>query len=302
MPTMEGALVMASEFESQGEYIRRDSMPLTELQLNVMEQMMNAENAGMRRRARCESLMHCLETDLLRTAEMKDGKDSGFYQQYWEPCIDWFNKKFHTHIKVFYAEIEKLDPEQELKIVEEWMEKSPEDLWKTFYAEHRKDPFHTGQYDHQMIEMQEQSKSERLARFLNKRTDLELFLLEEVLRWTQSTILGLCLLYDGCSLSHAINAINCDELDTAMIASDLHTENLKLVESQMMIAACKNLHDLHRLDEDTIYWEEWMYWRDRVKGPQPKIPAYRMLGHRTHAELAEGEDETRDREKEALVG
>jgi len=246
IPNRHVALTVASEFEAQATYIRLDSMPLTDLEVkrNIME---GNHMRIQRRKGIIETLEHTLSEDLICIAESKERREDGFYEEYWQPIIDWFNGKFGSNFKIVYANMGSQDDNQ--SFFEQLVRKEPHEMiteFESFMAALKRDPASSSNYE-KIVSPQVELGSFR--RWTRLQPDLKLMVLDELIGYFPSVMLGAALVEHAFELDFLLKAVNCSELDTHVLS--LYKENLKLTETQLFLAAGKCYLNLYEIDSDS---------------------------------------------------
>ena len=233
------ALIMASEFELQGEYMRLESMPISDKVISLIEKSHNKFpiDSKLRRQSYIDSVLNNLFTDLLRLAENERLKNSGFYDKYWLPIINWFNNTFNTNIKIDYmlikGERDNINEFKDILDLQSVYDMNAEDVMEKYEQTemaHKVSQLHT--------------KSESLdvnygsfKKFLHNLDDVRLWLLDDLIQWNYSPILSTALITNSTSLQHLFRAIQTPELDTSMIVPN--EESLKINETLIRMASTR---------------------------------------------------------------
>jgi len=251
IPNYHIALLVASEWEAQAEYIRLESMPIMnfEVKRNIME---GDHRRLQRRRGIVETLEHTIGEDLLLLAESEELYQKGFYEKHWEPVVKWFNEKFETQYEVTYIHLEK--DNREPSFFEQLIGKEPQEViteFENFMTNLDQDPKIKEKYE-QILHPGKQLVKYR--QWLRHQPDLKLLLMDELLAYFPSPILITALVEHVFDLDFFFETINCPELDTQVIND--YKVNLKLVESQLFIAAAKTYLNFYEIDKDSRILEK----------------------------------------------
>eukprot|EP01083_Nonionella_stella_P301426 1033989_1 len=246
------AMMMASEFESQSEYIRLESMPISEIAINLIERdaRTNAIPMDIRRRSYTQSVLSHFESDLLLIAENQRFYEINFYQTHWIPIIGWFNDTFGTNLELQYmlmkGEKDKIDEFETAMDVQNIFDMDPDDVM---------DKYQSTEIAHTVEQLQNNIKSVKsaqqnntphygtLRKFLNTLDDTRLWMVDELIQYCYSPVIAIAIVTNAVSIQKVLKAIECPELDVSMIVPN--EEHLKLNQTQLKIAACRCFLDVY---------------------------------------------------------
>eukprot|EP00484_Ammonia_sp_Unknown_P031138 CAMPEP_0197032122 /NCGR_PEP_ID=MMETSP1384-20130603/10876_1 /TAXON_ID=29189 /ORGANISM="Ammonia sp." /LENGTH=366 /DNA_ID=CAMNT_0042461731 /DNA_START=119 /DNA_END=1219 /DNA_ORIENTATION=- len=249
------ALMIASEFESQGEYVRLESMPISNIAIDLIERdaRTNAVPMDIRRRGYTQSVLSHFESDLLLIAENQRFYDIGFYQKEWVPIINWFNETFGTELKLEYylmkGEKDKIDEFQTAMDVQNIFDMDTDDVMDKYQATEIAQKIEQFQQNIKGVqERREKAKQDgpnygRLKKFLANVDDTRLWMMDDLIQYCYSPILAIALITNAVSMEKILKAIECPELDVSMIVPN--EEHLKLNQTQLRLAAAKCFLDVY---------------------------------------------------------
>eukprot|EP00485_Elphidium_margaritaceum_P012290 CAMPEP_0202693780 /NCGR_PEP_ID=MMETSP1385-20130828/7811_1 /ASSEMBLY_ACC=CAM_ASM_000861 /TAXON_ID=933848 /ORGANISM="Elphidium margaritaceum" /LENGTH=365 /DNA_ID=CAMNT_0049349511 /DNA_START=104 /DNA_END=1201 /DNA_ORIENTATION=- len=248
------AIMIASEFEAQGEYIRLESMPIADIAINLIERdcRTNAISMDMRRKGYAQSVFSHFESDLLLIAENQRFYDMGFYDREWVPIINWFNETFETDLKLQYmimkGEMDKVDELETAMDVQKIFDMDPDEVLDKYQETEIAKTIETLQDNIKERAERRKEKNQgpnfgQLKKFLYHLDDTRLWMLDDMIQYCYSPMIAIALLTNAVSLEKILKAVQCPELDVAMIVPN--EEYLKLNQTQLKIAACKCFIDVY---------------------------------------------------------
>jgi len=242
--------MIASEFEAQSEYIRLESMPLSDIAINLIERdaRSNAIPMDIRRRGYTQSVLSHFENDLLLIAENQSFYDMNFYENEWVPIINWFNETFETDLKLQYlimkGETDKIDQFETAMDVQNVFDMDPDDVM---------DKYQTTEIAKTIEKLQDNIKASRegrtapnfgkLRKFLHNLDDTRLWMIDELIQYCYSPIIAVAVVLNAVSLDKILKAVECPELDISMIVPN--EEHLKLNQTHLKIASCRCFLDVY---------------------------------------------------------
>jgi len=240
--TFDLACVISHEWEMQGEYLRLEALPLTQLQMKHNDLSMDQSNRFLLRRGRLDLAFRAFESDLLKCADNLEHRESGFYEQNWQPIVSWFNERFGTSIKIKYADIAEDAAQDDQTNLSDWDDfqglvsnlnhANPDNRLNIF-----------GSKMQGLIKDMTPDDPGTFKSWYRDRTDIEMLVMDEMLMLIPSPMLVSALLCDGCTLDQATSAADCTELNTKILST--HHDNLKYVDTCLALATGKTFLLMH---------------------------------------------------------
>jgi len=240
--TFDLACVLSHEWEMQGEYLRLEALPLTQLQMKHNDLSLDQSNRFLLRRGRLDLAFRAFESDLLKCADNLEHRESGFYEEHWQPIVSWFNERFGTNIKIKYADIPEDSHQDEQTNMHDWddfqglvsnLNKANSDNRLNIFGSKMKG----------LLKDMTPDDPGTFKSWYRERTDTEMLVMDEMLMLIPSPILVSTLLCDGCTLDQATSAANCTELNTKILST--HHDNLKYVDTCLALATGKTFLLMH---------------------------------------------------------
>jgi len=240
--TFDLACVIAHEWEMQGEFLRLEALPLTQLQMKHNDLTLDQSNKFLLRRGRLDLAFRAFESDLLKCADNLEHRENGFYENNWQPIVTWFNGRFGSDIQIKYADIVEESNEDAQKALDEW------DDFQGLVSNLNKatSENHLNIFGSKMQGLLKDMKPDDPGTFkawYRERTDIEMLVMDEMLMLIPSPILVSALLCDGCTLEQATSAADCSELNTKILST--HHDNLKYVDTCLALATGKTFLLMH---------------------------------------------------------
>jgi len=240
--TFDLACVIAHEWEMQGEFLRLEALPLTQLQMKHNDLSLDQSNRFLLRRGRLDLAFRAFESDLLKCADNLEHRNSGFYENNWQPIVTWFNDRFGTNIRIKYADIVEESNEDAQTALDEWddfqglvsnlNDANPDNRLNIFGSKMKG-----------LIKDMAPDEPGRFKEWYRQRTDIEMLVMDEMLMLIPSPMLVSALLCDGCTLEQATSAADCTELNTKILST--HHDNLKYVDTCLTLATGKTFLLMH---------------------------------------------------------
>eukprot|EP01084_Bolivina_argentea_P238263 400289_1 len=249
------AIQIASEFESQSEYIRLESMPLAETAINLIERdaRSNAIPMDIRRRGYTQSVVSHFENDLLLIAENKRFYEVNFYEIHWIPIINWFNETFGTNLKLQYlimkGEKDKIDEFETAMDVQNIFDMDPDDVMDKYQSTEIAKTIESLQDNIKALREQQEKQGIKgpnfgsLRKFLHNLDDTRLWMIDELIQYCYSPMIAMAIVLNAAPLNRILKAVECPELDISMIVPN--EEHLKLNQTQLKIASCRCFLDVY---------------------------------------------------------
>ena len=231
------ALAIALELESQSEYMRCESMPITEticsyfdtIEANMIKHIELVQKHGntksvafyddMQRVSWRGSVATHFENDLLKICENEDLYNQGFYTNNWQPIIDWFNETFNSQV-----EMERLFMRDEEAPLSEYAKlgsdfsglldvdsQSVINNFKRTAIAKKLDYFEEKakeESESNVIKKKKETDMSHLRKYLSSLDSVRLWMIDNMIQYCYSPIIAVALVCNAFSLEHVLKCIN----------------------------------------------------------------------------------------------